>query len=159
MRSTPHQHIFYDSTNPRNIPSGAYAAVAINGRYAWDEYDINRMSKVFRFVEVDDGGDLARHAAQARGIDIEPHCVWPPERAMPFLEARAKSHGDATAYCNRSTWPTVRELIAKARIEVLYWIATLDGTVNVPGAWAVQYRDTGAVDLSVLHGVDNFHRP
>jgi hypothetical protein len=43
----------------------------------------------------------------------------------------------------------------------LWWIATLDGTTDVPGAWAVQYQGgmRAPYDLSVLIGVDNFHAP
>lgn len=151
---------FYDSANPKNIPSGAHAAVCINGDYAWDQHDIDRMSKVFRYIAVEDG-DVRRWAKDARGVDIEPGCVWPPERALPFLIARHQSHGDATAYCDRSTYPTIRQLVRRAGINVFYWVATLDGTQNVEGAWAVQYY--GGLhtpwDMSVLHGVDTFHTP
>lgn len=150
---------FYDAADPRNIPSGAHAAVAANGEFAWRDSDVRRMASVFRFLEHDDGvGDLSRWAPHARAIDIEPECIWPPERAMPFLVARAKHYGDATAYCNRSTLPEVRDLVKRAEIEILEWVSTLDGTQDVAGAWAVQYY--GGVhtpwDLSVLLGKYNF---
>jgi hypothetical protein len=148
---------FYDSANPGSIPSGAYAAVCIDGRFAWDEYDTSRMSRVFRYT-VRGGAVKARYA---RGIDIEPGCVWPPEKAMPFLIARHKMYGDATAYCDRSTLPQVRQLVADAGIEVFEWVATLDGTQDVEGAWAVQFQGGlhAPYDISVLHGVNNFHAP
>lgn len=148
---------FYDSASPENIPSGSYAAVCIDGEFAWPEHDTERMEKVFRYTVE---GQQSK-ATQARGIDIEPGCVWPPARAMPFLIARHKAYGDATAYCDRSALPQVARLVKEARIEVLYWVATLDGTVNVPGAWAVQFSGgtRSPFDVSVLHGVDNFHKP
>jgi hypothetical protein len=147
---------FYDSASPESIPSGVYAAVYINGRFAWPESEIKRMSKVFR-ITVEPG---AQWAKEARCIDIENGDAT-PEDAMSFLIERHKLYGDATAYCDRSTLPTVEALVKQAKIEVFYWIATLDGTQNIPGAWAVQYQGGihAAFDLSVLHGVNNFHKP
>jgi hypothetical protein len=152
---------FYDSASPQNIPSGVHAAVCINGDYAWQEHDIQRMSKIFRYIAVERGrNSIEEWAPHARGVDIEPNCVWPPERAMPFLIARAQLNGDATAYCDRSTLPHVERLVMQAHISVHYWVATLDGTMSVHGAWAVQYRDVNNLyDLSVLLGDDNFVEP
>jgi hypothetical protein len=156
-----HPTHFYDSASPHNIPSGVYAAVCINGRFAWQEHDIQRMAKVFRYIAVEHDGkaSIEEWAQEARGVDIEPGCVWPPERAVPFLVERHKRNGDATAYCDRSTLPTIQRLMHG--IPVLYWVATLDGTQNVPGSWAVQYHGgmTSPFDISVLHGADTFHRP
>jgi hypothetical protein len=147
---------FYDSASPHNIPSGVHAAVCINGDFAWRESDIRRMEAVFRYIAV--GGESS-WAAHARGVDIEPECVWPPENAMPFLVARHKHYGDATAYCDRSVLPQVQELVKNAKIEVFYWVATLDGT-NVEGSWASQLEDVhNLYDISVLNGVNNFHKP
>lgn len=147
---------FYDSANPQSVPSGVYAAVYINGRFAWPEHDIRRMEKVIR-ITVAPGASWAR---SARCIDIENGDATPAE-AMSFLRARADAYGDATAYCDRSTLPEVQRLALKAGINVRYWVATLDGTQNVAGAWAVQYQGGihSAFDLSVLHGKDDFHRP
>ena len=148
---------FYDSASPGNIPSGVNAAVCINGRFAWSEHDVRRMGSVFRYIAV--GGE-PQWAAHARGVDIEPECVWPPEQAIPFLVARHLHFGDATAYCDRSTLPQLRELVDRAGIRVLYWVATLDDTRQVEGAWAVQYADVrNLYDVSILHGVNNLHRP
>lgn len=148
---------FYDSASPHNIPSGVHAAVCINGTYAWRESDIRRMAAIFRYIAV--GGE-ATWAAHARGVDIEPGCVWPPENAMPFLIARHKHYGDATAYCDRSVLPQVQEMVRNAKIEVFYWVATLDGTQNYPGAWAVQYTDVhNLYDVSILHGINDLYKP
>lgn len=152
-----HSLHFYDSANPESIPSGVYGAVYINGDFAWDEEDIHRMSRIFK-ITVDPGAQWAR---EARCIDIETGDATPWD-AIPFLIERHRLYGDATAYCNRSTWPIVKQLVrAHGGFPVLYWIATLDGTQNVPGAWAVQYGGGihSAFDLSVLRGVNNFVKP
>lgn len=149
---------FYDSAEPRNVPSGVHAAVYINGRFAWPESQVKRMARVFR-ITIEGGAQWAKHA---RCIDIERGDAT-PESAMSFLEERTKHYGDATAYCDRSTRPEVESLCRRAGIldKVRFWIATLDGTQDVQGAWAVQYAGGihAAVDLSVLHGVDDFRRP
>lgn len=154
---TQHLH-FYDSANSHNVPSGVHAAVYVNGHFAWSESEIKRMAKVFRIVVF--GG--AAEAHKARCIDIETGDAT-PAGAMPFLIERTKHYGDATAYCNRSTRPEVQRQCERAGIlsKVRFWIATLDGTQNVPGAWAVQYAGGihAAVDISVLHGVDDFVKP
>ena len=156
-----HPTHFYDSASPHNIPSGVYAAVCVNGDYAWQEHDIQRMSRVFRYIAVEHGGKLSieEWAPHARCVDIEPGCVWPPERAVPFLVARHQHFGDATAYCDRGTLAEVQRIMRG--IPVFHWVATLDGTQNVPGAWSVQYQGgpNAPYDVSVLHGVNNFHQP
>lgn len=149
---------FYDSAEPRNVPSGVHAAVYVNGRFAWPESEVRRMAKVIR-VTVLPG---AFWAHLARCIDIENGDAT-PQSAMPFLIERDKHYGDATAYCDRSTRPEVESLCRHAGIleHVRFWVATLDGTQGVPGAWAVQYQGglRSAFDLSVLHGVDDFRVP
>lgn len=152
---------FYDATNPRNVPSGAHAAIPIDGRFApeWEGAQTQRMGKVF-FYTVLGGTAVAHHA---RGIDIEAgDRANDPGFYMPFLIERTKHYGDATPYCNRSTLPSVQSHCRRAGIldKVLFWVATLDGTI-VKGAWATQIHGgiDSPFDLSVLQGVDNFHRP
>lgn len=153
-----HPTQFYDSASPWNIPSGVQAAVCINGDFAWRESDVRRMSHVLRYIATEAGVPIEEWAAHARGVDIEPGCVWPPERAVPFLVARHKSNGDATAYCDRSVLPQVQELMQG--LPIFYWVATLDGTMEVHGAWAVQYRNVhNLYDLSVLYGRNNLVLP
>lgn len=150
---------FYDSAEPRNVPSGVHAAVYIDGHFAWPESEIKRMSRVFR-ITVKGGPEMAKYA---RCVDIENGDASPGGGGIEFLVARTRSNGDATAYCNRSTLPIVRYLCEQHGIlgRVRFWIATLDGTQNVPGSWAVQYSGGihSSVDISVLHGVDDFVKP
>ena len=148
---------FYDAATPGNIPSGVCAAVAINGSYAWPEDEIRRMSRVFRY-SVEREASWARYA---RAIDIERGAGL-PEDVVPFIIAR-RGHGynDGTFYCDRADLDDVRERLTHAGLPALEWVATLDGTTEIPGAWAVQYQGGGNApyDLSVLYGVDNLHPP
>lgn len=147
---------FYDGANPENIPSGVFAAVAINGDFAWDIEDILRMKKVFRYsVERE-----ASFARQARGLDVESGAAL-LEDIVPFIKVRRERYDDATVYVDRSNWQEAKDRVAHAGLaQPFYWIPTLDGTQNIPGAWAVQYQGGlhAPFDLSVLRGVDNFVR-
>jgi hypothetical protein len=147
---------FYDSANPAAIPSGVYAAVYVNG-FAWPKAQVDRMGKIIS-VSVE---REASWAAKARCIDIESGAAQ-PEDAVPFIkERRARGFNDGTVYVNRSNRAEVAERLERAHLSALFWVATLDGTQSVEGAWAVQYQGGmhSAFDLSVLHGADNFHRP
>jgi hypothetical protein len=135
-----------------------HAAVAINGGYAWSRAQQDRMAKVFRYSVMREPS----WAQWARGLDIENGAALVDD-ALPFVkERRHLGFDDATCYVNRSNWQQVRDTFTAAREpEPLWWVATLDGTQDVEGAWAVQYQGgmTSAYDLSVIHGVNNLHRP
>lgn len=151
---------FYDASNSHNVPSGVHAAIPVDGRFQWTQHEIARMSKVIFYTVL--GGTAVAH--RARGIDIEAgDRANDPEFYMPFLIERVKHYGDATPYCNRSTLPSVQQHCERAHIldKMHFWVATLDGSQNVPGAWAVQFQGgmRAPFDLSVLHGADTFHRP
>lgn len=147
---------FYDAANPENIPSGVFAAVAINGDFAWPEEDIRRMARVFRYsVEREPG-----FARLARGLDVESGAADLTD-IVPFIKVRRERYDDATVYVDRSNWEEAKARVAHAGLaQPFYWIPTLDGTQNVPGSWAVQYQGGihSAFDLSVLHGKNNFVR-
>lgn len=148
---------FYDSASPQNIPSGVHAAVYING-YAWPDEEILRMASVFR-VSVLREASFARWASC---IDVETAAATPADAVAFCRERRELGFNDPKCYVNRSNWSTVKAAIADARLaEPLWWVATLDGTQDIEGAWAVQYQGgpTSAFDLSVLKGRNEFHRP
>lgn len=155
-----HQIHFLDAARPENVPTGSYAAVYING-FAWPQSQIDRMHRIFR-ISVHREAFWAKFA---RCIDVENGAAL-PEDVPAFLATRLE-HGyrDGTVYVNRSNWEAVRQEVkdheSELRFTPYYWVATLDGTQNVPGAWAVQYKGglDSPVDVSVLHGVDNFVRP
>jgi hypothetical protein len=148
---------FYDAASPENVPSGVYAAVYINGDYAWPHDEIARMRKVFR-ISIEREPSWARIA---RCIDIE-NGAGGVEDAAPFIRARLHyGFNDGTVYVNRSNRDEVDRRLRAAGFTALEWVSTLDGTQDIPGAWAVQYQGGmhAAYDLSVLHGVNNFHNP
>lgn len=147
---------FYDAAGSEHVPSDQYAAVYVNG-FAWPASEVTRMKKVIR-ISVEREATWARHA---RVLDIENGAALPTD-AVPFLQER-KSLGfhDGTLYVNRSNWGDVKERCTAAGFTPFWWVATLDGTQDIPGAWAVQFSGgpTASVDISVLHGVDNFRKP
>jgi hypothetical protein len=145
---------FYDAATPENVPSGVYAAVYVNG-YAWPQSEVERMAKVIR-ISVQREAYWAKYA---RVIDVETGAALPAD-VVPFIRERmALGHDDATAYVNRSNKATVEQLVDDAGLKCRYWVATLDGTQDIPGAWAVQYLGAGRYDLSILYGVNDFHNP
>ena len=148
---------FYDSASPENVPSGVYAAVYVNG-FTWSRQQVDRMAKVFR-VSVRGEADWAH---SARCIDVENGAATPADAVEFVKERRRLGYDDATVYVNRSNHQATADLIEKAGLEPpFWWVATLDGTQDVAGAWAVQYQGGthAAYDLSILHGVNNFHAP
>lgn len=151
--SAQHVH-FADAATPQNVPSGMHAAVYCNG-FTWPADQIRRMAKI-RTITVD---RESHWASIASIIDVENGAALPPD-VVPFLrERKARGYDDGTAYVNRGNWSTVKSLVDAAGVPCLYWVATLDGTMVIPGAWAVQYGQApgGAYDLSVLYGHDYFH--
>jgi hypothetical protein len=147
---------FYDSASPENVPSGVHACVYVNG-FAWGERQIERMGAVRRISVLKE----ASWAKVASIIDVENGAADPTD-VVPFLHERlAHGQDDGTAYVNRSNLEQVRSLVQDAKLKCLFWVATLDGTMTVEGAWAVQYHGgiTAPYDLSVLHGVNYFHKP
>ena len=152
------QHVihFYDSATPGNIPSGVYAYAYVNG-YAWSDADIERMGKVRR-ISVESSPVWARWAST---IDVETGAASPADVPAFIRSRRQHGYDDATIYVNRSNWDTCKGLVRGEGLDCLWWVATLDGTWNLPGAWAVQGQGgPGApYDVSRLYGEDWFHRP
>jgi len=151
---------FFDAANSHNVPSGVYAAVPVDGRFAWSPAEVRRMHKVIRYTVL--GGADAAH--RARGIDIEfGDRANDPDFYVPFLRERLLHYGDATPYVNRSNRPTVESHCREAGVDThkfLWWESTLDGTI-MQDVWATQFQGgiRAGFDLSLLQGVDNFHRP
>lgn len=149
-----------DSTNPAAIPLAGtdIAAGYANGDYA------NMMALAARFphiprVSVDVLGTIP--AADARD--------WETGDKGGSLEQWVIDHNaqagkkNAVVYCNRDTLPEVRQLTGSQILAVDYWlwIATLDGTVIMPGAAdlahgtypgviACQNKGTGSYDDSLV---------
>lgn len=161
---------FYDAANSRNVPSGVYAAVYINGDFVWPESERRRMSHIIG-VSVEREAFWAEHG---RAIDLENKAALPEDapgfvkhRGM-FLASHGFHHNDAVVYVNRANRGDVVERLQHAGITIVMdnlnvdtareWVATLDGT-DIPDAWACQSFTNGLFDRSILHGIDSFRRP
>lgn len=150
---------FYDAANSHNVPSGVHAGVYING-FRWERSEVERMARVFS-ISVKQEATWAR---EARCIDIEKGAGLTMD-VVPFIRERKRlGFDDGTAYTNRSNRKEIGHRLQAAGLIALEWCATLDGTVNlepVPGLhlWAIQFETVHGFDVSVLLGVDNFHKP
>lgn len=149
---------FYDSANPRNIPSGVHAAYYVNG-FAWPESEIKRMGAVFGISVLSE----SHWAEVARCIDVETGAATPGDVPGFVHHRRALGHNDPVAYVNQSNWQAVKDALHSAGVaEPHYWVATLNGhpILSHTECWAEQYADmNNAFDLSVLYGINNFRRP
>ncbi len=134
-----------DSIDPTLIPLDDLAAVAgyADGLYQWNsagwarfQPPIISLSIVINAANI---GDI---------LDVETGAASPAD--CPGWSDRFNRPGRRapTFYVNRSNWSAV--LAALNGRPADFWIATLDGTQSVPGAVAVQYRDFGGYDESVI---------
>jgi hypothetical protein len=126
--------IMRDSTDPGDIPLDGLAAVAgyADGKLMWTSdgwarfpASIVRLSIV---VSAADVGDI---------LDVEPGCAEPPECPGWADRFNRPNRRRPTIYCNRGTIEAVRQAMGSRPFD--WWVATLDGTKDVPGAVAVQY--------------------
>lgn len=103
------------------------------------------------------------HTEDADVADVEA-TDFDPIQVAPWVQ-RQRSNGNPWpwAYCNQSNWPSVRTLVAAARIAPpWYWLA-IPGATSIPaGAVAVQNRYLGGYDLSMvldhIAGLDSPHQ-
>jgi hypothetical protein len=132
-----------DSVNSVMIPSGTpVVAGYADGLYQWSQADWDRHPAAVRLsiaVHPEDSGDV---------LDVERGDATPADVPGWCDRFRRLGRRAPTVYCNRSTWPACR--VAAGDRPVDWWISTLDGTIDVPGAVAVQYTDTGAYDESFI---------
>ena len=136
--------ILRDSITAADIPTANLSAVAGygDGLYQWSAADWQRYTGVTQLSIVVDsshqGDILDVEQGDATPADVPGWCdrFSRPHRRRP------------TVYCNRATWPFIRAAVGNRKVD--YWISTLDGTTVVPGAVAVQYRDAGGFDESVV---------
>lgn len=86
-------------------------------------------------------------------LDVERFDARPWQVPAWVRAFRRPGRRRPTVYASRDTWPQVVDALAAAglpALEVDWWAATLDGTMLVAGAVAVQYIDTGPYDESVI---------
>lgn len=141
--------LFYDSTDPDLIPNGVHACLYGNGPYSARHYDgLDRFASVLWIdVQGDDWLDCSI-------LDVETFDATPAD-VPEWVRRRAETRGEpARIYCNLSTWPTIRKLVAEHlpwayRKGIRYWIANPTGTEHlVPGSAACQWQWEGDYDVS-----------
>ena len=144
-----------DSTNPFDIPLDNLAAVAGygDGLYQWVSEGWARFQPPIVPLSI-----VVNPADQGDILDVETGAATPAD--TPGWANRFQRPGRRlpTIYCNRNTIGQVRFFMDGRPFD--WWAATLDGTVDVPGAVAVQYcgaadsndpcRTTGHYDESVI---------
>ncbi len=85
--------------------------------------------------------------------DVVTAAIWAYHNKSYFGER-------PTIYCNRSTYPDMVIALSIYGLEfgrdVDWWCTTLDGTMEVPGAVAIQYQTINGYDQSIVLD-DNWH--
>lgn len=133
-----------DSTNPGAIPTDTpVVAGYVDGIYSWGPNDWARFPNSVKLTIACFSG------TQADILDIETGCSSSLEAPGWCDRFNRPGRRAPTLYVNRSNWPQVRTAVGGRTVD--YWVSTLDGTQQVPGAVAVQYIDTGAYDESTIN--------
>lgn len=146
----------YDAVNWSAIPRDAgYIAVYANGQFAADTGEVAKTFPKARIYAIDvigndPGASIKDVETGDLSVDTLPQAV----------EARFAAHPDSKCrvYCNLSTWPSVKEVIAAGvnsqnRSQVVYWVAnpTFPPFPHfVPGSNATQYAFGTEYDTSLI---------
>jgi hypothetical protein len=143
----------YDGINTDASAITAAAKIVagyVDGLYKWSAADWARFPRALKvriavFASTDDGVAL----------DCEPgNCT--PAQSVDWVLMRRKTGIDPTVYCGRNTWwPAIRAAFKARRVpEPHYWVADYAVDPSGPqipaGAIALQYKDAGSDDLSVV---------
>jgi hypothetical protein len=121
--------IMFDSVDPTQIPTTAeLVAGYVNGSYKWSEEGWALFPNAGKLT-INVTGDAA-DGGQA--LDVENYDATPAD-APVWFDARTKAGATGLViYCNRSTLPAVEAAMGPDR-GFYRWIATLDGTLAIPG--------------------------
>lgn len=113
-----------------------------DGLYQWSASDWGRFPNSVQL-------SIAVHPATSADIlDVETGDATPDDCPGWVDRFHRGGRRRPTIYCNRTTWPQVKWALGARQVD--YWISTLDGTQTVPGAVAVQYKDFGGYDESII---------
>jgi len=139
------------NTDAADIPTTArIVAGYVDGLYKWSTTDWARFPNAVKvriavFATTNDGHVL----------DCEPgNCT--PSQSVDWVLLRRKAGADPTVYCGRNTWwPQIQAAFSARGVpQPHYWVADYSVSQTNPqiptGALALQYRDTGGYDLSVV---------
>jgi hypothetical protein len=146
----------YDSVQWTLIPRGAlYIAVYGNGRFAADTGEVASTYPKARVYIIDVIGDDP--GASIKDVETGDLSI---NNLPQAIEARFNAHPDSKCrvYCNLSTWPSVKEVVAAGvnsqnRSQIVYWVAnpTFPPFPHfVPGSNATQYSFGTDYDTSII---------
>lgn len=138
----------YDSIDATAIPADAeMVAGYVDGKFVWPQSSWDRFPSAMKvriavFASTNDGTVL----------DVENGDATPAQAPGWLKNRLAAGERRPTIYCNRDTRAAVET--ACQGIQHDLWIATLDGTENIPGTVAVQYAGSAIThsnyDLSIV---------
>lgn len=146
----------YDSVQWQLIPRNAlYIAVYSNGQFAADTGEVAKTFPNARIYAIDVNGtdpDASIKDVETGDISVD--------NLPQVIERRFAAHPDAKCrvYCNLSTWPSVKQVIAAGvntqnLDQIYYWIAnpTFPPFPHfVPGSNATQYAFGDKYDTSLI---------
>ncbi len=135
--------ILRDAVTATNIPRDTPAVAGyIDGIYVWSLADwalFPSAAKITIAVHPE-------HAADA--LDVESGDAVPGDIPGWIARFNQPARRAPTIYCSRSAWPACKAVVGEVRVD--WWISTLDGTTDVPGAAVVQYETNGRYDESLI---------
>lgn len=140
--------LMYDSVDPTAIPADAQMVAGyVDGFYRWTDAGWNRFPNAIKIrIAVSawtNDGDV---------LDVETGDATPAQARGWIRNRQAAGIFKPTVYCNRSTRPAVEAACSGLNFDL--WIATLDGTQDIPGTVAVQYAGSSITtqnyDVSVV---------
>ncbi|MEV6648050.1 hypothetical protein [Amycolatopsis sp. NPDC051371] len=144
----------YDAVTARNILNHDRSPALVAGYIdkiklePWSASDWALFPNAKRVTIVKKASTNAGHV-----LDVEPGDATPAQAPGWAAMRRRSGFAYPTIYCNRSTWPLVKQaFIDQGVAPPLYWIATATNVATIPaGAIAAQYRlDYQGVDVSVV---------
>lgn len=129
--------VMYDSTDPFDIPETAsMVLVYVDGIYRWSQAGRDRF-KYATQVTCSAVGAVSAHVG-----DVEVGCIWPPERAVPWVQQARRDGYDPTLYVNElNDWAPTREAFRRAGVREPHWlVANYNGVRAIPaGSVGRQY--------------------
>lgn len=121
--------LMYDSVNPFAIPEHAQMVlVYVDGIYRWSQEGRDR----FRHAEQVTCSAVGAVSAQVG--DVEFGCIWPVERAVPWVLRARRDGYDPTVYVNETyDWGPCREAFRRAGVPEPHWlVANYNGVRAIP---------------------------
>jgi hypothetical protein len=121
--------IMFDSVDPFNtIPAdAAMVATYANGKYAVPLRDVKAHWPDAKLIRINVTGD----PFYGNCLDVETGDASAQDIPGWVQERRAKGVTDLAVYCDRSNLAAVQQ--AGRGLGLFHWVATLDGTLAIPG--------------------------